>query len=290
MAVEYRDQYFNDPASQKAFEIYALTVFNLDFSLWQNHGLWDQAYIPFSAFDGDRCVATICIYPSEMSIQGMIKTGGQLLTVGTLPQYRRRGIQTQLWQRVRAWAEEQCDFVFLFTDESASAFYNALGFKRLPEYSALVPTPAQSGRIQADCRKLNLSDSDDFALLRRLAETREMVSARLGFHTPKLLLFMFLYCYTDCSCYIESIDAVIAAENVNDRLQIHDIVSARMPRFSEIESFLAQSKTKEIEFLFCTDCLEPPSVKHKRLPESVLFVDEGFDLSGKFMFPGSIRA
>jgi GNAT superfamily N-acetyltransferase len=291
MKIEYRDDYFHDPDAKASFERYAKRVFGLDFSRWKARGLWDDQYKAFSAFVDRECVASICVYPSDMRVDGVRKKGAQLLTVGTLPEYRSQGIQREIWKRVQAWIQQKCDFTFLFTDESAAGFYEKLGLRRQLEHFDVVQCPQSVSHSDLRFKKLNLEDDGEYAIIERLARQREMVSDRLGFFNPNLLLFMFLYVYQSWSYYLEDIDTVIVAQQMEDRLRVHDIVARKMPRLSDIDIFLAQFKKEEIEFLFCTDRLDlDQPTRKKRVEEDVLFVSEDFELDGQFVFPNSIRA
>lgn len=291
MKIEYRTSYFDDPIAKASFERYAKRIFGLDFSRWKARGLWDNQYKPFSAFIDGECVASICVYPSEMRVDGVKKKGAQLLTVGTLPEYRSYGIQREIWRRVQAWIHLECDFTFLFTAESAAGFYERLGLRRQPEYFETVRCPQLASQAELRFKKLNLELDSEYAIIERLAKEREMVSNRLGFFNPNLLLFMFLYLYQSWSYYLEDIDTVIVVEETEDRLRIHDIVANKMPKLSNIEIFLAQFKKEEIQFLFCTDRLgvDQPT-KKKRVEDDLLFVSDDFKLDGEFVFPYSIRA
>jgi len=152
-ALEMRSDYFGDPEALAAFESYARAVFGLDFGLWKAKGLWDPGYVAFSAFAGDACVASLCVYPSEMRVAGARRRGAQLLTVGTLPEYRGRGIQHELWRAAAAWIDRRCDFAFLFTDDSTAGFYEKLGFRRLAEHAEVIPLPVGSGARTGPNRK-----------------------------------------------------------------------------------------------------------------------------------------
>jgi ribosomal protein S18 acetylase RimI-like enzyme len=288
--IEYRSDYFDDPPAKASFERYAKKIFGLDFSRWKARGLWDNQYKPFSAFAGGECAASICVYPSEMRVDGVKRRGAQLLTVGTLPEYRLQGIQRELWKMIHTWIKQECDFTFLFTDESAAGFYEKLGLRRQPEYFETVPRPQPAGLAELRFKKLNLEQDSEYATIERLAKEREMVSNRIGFLNPNLLLFMFLYLYQGWSYYLEDIDTVIVVEETKDRLRIHDIVANQMPKLSDIEIFLAQFKKEEIDFLFCTDRLGVDQQKKIRVKDSLLFISDNFELEGKFVFPYSIRA
>jgi GNAT superfamily N-acetyltransferase len=290
MKIEYRSHYFDDPDANASFERYAKRIFDLDFSLWKARGLWDDQYMPFSAFVHGECVASICVYPSEMRVDGVERKGAQLLTVGTLPEYRSQGIQREIWKRVQAWIHQECDFTFLFTDESAAGFYERLGLRRQTEYFDTLKCLQPASHADLRFKKLNLEQDSEYAIIERLANVREMVSNRIGFFNPNLLLFMFLYVYQSQSYYLEDIDTVIVVEKKEDRLRIHDVVANEMPKLSDIEIFLAQFEKEEMEFLFCTDRLGVDQPKKKRVKDSLLFVSDNFELQGEFVFPYSIRA
>lgn len=290
MMIEYRDGYFDDPGAKASFERYAKRIFGLDFGRWKNRGLWDERYRPFSAFVDGECVASICVYPSEMSIGHEKKTGAQLLTVGTLPEHRSHGIQRKLWERAREWMNRESDFAFLFTDESAAGFYERLGLKRLPEFSETIRCPQTTRASTMQFRKLDLDQDNDYVVVERLARKRTMVSDRIGFINPNLLLFMYLYAFRDWCCYLEEIDAVAVVEETGDRLRIHDIMARKMPRLSDIEGFLAQFGKKELDFLFCTDRLGVTGTEKRKVEDSLLFVSDGFGMEGELIFPSSIRA
>ena len=290
MKIEYHSDYFDDPDAKASFERYAIAIFGLDFTTWKDRELWDDQYKPFSAFVDGECVASICVYPSQMKVGGKKTVGAQLLTVGTLPEYRRLGIQKVIWEQARTWIIKKCDFVFLFTDESTAGFYESLGLKRQPEFYNTMTCVKIQNETDNSFRKLNLDIETDYAIVERLSNEREMVSDRLGFNTPKLLMFMFLYLYQNQTYYLENIDTLIVVEETGDRLRIHDIVAVRMPELSAIEGFLAHFNKSHVDFLFCTDRLGIDQPAKSKVEDSLLFVSNDFELSGEFVFPYSIRA
>ena len=97
-----RSHYFGEPAAKTAFKDFAQEIFGLDFTPWETRGLWDDLYVPYSIFDGEKVVANMCVYPSEMTVRGSRQSGLELLTVGTLPAYRKRGLQRKIWEAVTA--------------------------------------------------------------------------------------------------------------------------------------------------------------------------------------------
>lgn len=290
MNIEYRSHYFDDVEAKISFERYAKSLFNLDFGRWEARGLWDEKYVPFSAFVDNECVASICVYPCEMIVDGKIRNWAQLLTVGTLEEYRRMGIQYEIWKRANAWIQENCESVFLFTDEYAAGFYRKLGLKRQLERYDVIRPFRTSQQENIHFRRLDIDDDGDFAILERLAHNREPVSNRLGFKNPNLLLFMFLYRYRDWTYYIEERDTVVVVEDSGQLVRLHDIVAEQMPGFKDLEPFLRQFQRSEIEFLFCTDRLGLAGAVKREVKDDVLFVGEDIEFEGDIVFPFSIRA
>ncbi len=290
MDLKYRSRYFDDAAAKASFKDYAKAVFGLDFTRWEERGLWDAQYQAFSAFDGDKCVASICVYPCEAWIAGKKQKWAQLLTVGTLPEYRGRGIQRKIWKMAHKWICKHCKLTFLFTEETAAGFYESLGFNRVRERFDVVANPGALPATGAHFAKVNVEDDSEFATLKRLARERAPVSDHLSFKCPNLLLFMFLYPYRDKTFYSDELDALIVAEKNAGRLRIHDIVTPRMPRMDDIKAFIGGFPEKEIEFLFPIDKLGAESLRKGNVEDSLLFVSGDLPLEGDIILPYSIRA
>lgn len=290
MDIKYRSRYFDDAEAKASFKSYAKAVFGLDFSRWEDRGLWDAQYQAFSAFAGAECVASICVYPCEARVKGKRQKWAQLLTVGTLPEYRRRGIQRKLWKMARTWISKHCMFTFLFTDESAAPFYESLGFERVQERFDVVANPHALPATGAHFEKVDVDSDADFAILKRLARERAPVSGLLSFKCPNLLLFMFLYPYREFTYYSGDLDAVIVVEKKAGRLRIHDIVAKKMPGFDAIKAFLGGFPEREIDFLFPTDKLGVEPLRKGNVEDSVLFVSDELPLEKDIVFQYSIRA
>ena len=289
MSIKFIDQYFNDHRAKNAFEVYAMKIFGLDFSLWKERGLWDNDYIAFSAFDGGECIASICVYPSEITFKGKVEKWAQLLTVGTLPEYRLKGLQRELWDRAYSWIRKNCRKTFLLTDDSAAGFYEKLGFTRKQERYDVIKLKTSFGSGLSGFRRLNLNHDADFEILKRLAISREPVSDILGVKNPKLMLFIFLYVFQDWCYYSKQLDTVVVIEELNDRLRIHDIAAEKMPVFLDIENFAGQFGKEEIDILFCTDKLQLKKTIRKEIADSILFMVDDSGMDFDFMFPSSIR-
>ena len=290
MNIEYKSHYFDNPKDKASFKIYAKKIFGLDFSLWESKGLWEDSYLPFSAFAEEKCIATICVYPSEVVINKEHKKAAQLLTVGTLPEFRLQGIQRELWDRAHRWIRDFYDFTFLFTDETAVGFYEKLGLRQQIEFLNLLTLPTAQKSKSPVGKKLDLGSEQDYQILFRLAHEREMVSEKIGLYNPNLLLFMFLYCYGDFTYYLSDLDCIIAAEEKEGVLRIHDVVTASVPAFDKLELFFKSFGLTQIEFLFCPDKLGLSNLEKIEIYDSLLVVCDNFKVKEEIIFPYSARA
>jgi GNAT superfamily N-acetyltransferase len=132
--------YWHDPAARAAFKAFMVELFALDFTRWEQAGYWDDAYTPFSIFDGERVVANVCLYLLDAVIDGRATRLAQVSAVGTLPQFRRRGLCRQLTNAALAWAQGRHAGVFLFANDEAVPVYERAGFMPLAEFVERVPT------------------------------------------------------------------------------------------------------------------------------------------------------
>ena len=303
MELSYRSHYFGDDSATASFEQCAKAVFGLEFHLWKEKGLWPDLYTAFSAFHGERCVASLCVYPAEMMIEGQQCTGAQLLTVGTLPEYRGMGIQRELWRRASEWIRPRFDFTFLFTEYTAWGFYEKVGFKRRTEFTRIFPLQPDSrlqtgpgeGYGKQEFRKLDMANDNDYELVERVVRERTVVSRRFGSKNPNLTLFLFLYVYRNVGYYLPEFDCVVVVEKAPDRIRLHDVIASKIPTFSQLQSFMQSFGKPRVEVLFCPDQLELPgdvlqNITYLGLTGNDLFVTSEIDLPKDTLFPFSLRA
>ena len=225
LPLRYVSHYFGDPGAREAFKRFALAIFNLDFSRWEEKGLWDDRYVAFSAFEGRECISNMCAYLCDLMIEGRETQAVQLLTVGTLPAYRRRGIQRRLWSMIRNHYSPRHG-VFLFTDEEAAGFYERIGFKRIREQTEIVRL-GMPDRVETEFVRLDMEAPEHYRLAYRIGKQRAFVSKRLGHKTLNLLMFMLLYAYRDWTYYLPGLDCIVIAEEKADRLRLHDVIAGR---------------------------------------------------------------
>ena len=190
--LSFRSRYWDDHPARDAFERFLVAIHGLDLTEWKRRGFWDRDdYLPFSLFDGDRVVASLCVYSMDMVIDGMPRRLGQLSGVGTAPGLRRRGLNRWLTRRAVAELGPIHDGFFLFATDGAVPYYRRCGFEPVMERAAVLRVGAVRARPGA--RKLDMSLDRDVETVYRLACERTAVSDVLGTLNARLLMFHALY-------------------------------------------------------------------------------------------------
>ena len=280
MDLTYSDDYWDNPESKRAFLDFLIRIHNLDLSLWDRMGYWDNKYRPFSFFDGNTVVASTCLYSMDMTIRGERRLVAQISSVGTLPGYRRRGLNLELTRKALKWAEATHDFFFLFADEDAFGFYKRCGFRRTFEHKTRLHILGRTAR--AGAAKMDVQKKEHLDLIYRCASEREPVCDMLGVYNERLLMFWCLYFLTDNISYIADLDLLILYERKDGIVTVFDIVGKKLPPFSEVYSYIGSAEDTAVEFMFM-----PDKLGLQESEQVLLEIDNGTHLLGDFPFEGS---
>ncbi|MCP4633710.1 MAG: GNAT family N-acetyltransferase [candidate division Zixibacteria bacterium] len=289
MSLSYRENYWDSLELKDEFIGFLLHIHGLDLSLWDKMGFWDQKYRPFSYFSGSSLVSNVCVYSMEMTIQGKQCLVAQISAVGTLPEYRRKGLSFKLNQKAINWARNNHDFFFLFADQDAYRFYKKCGFRRADEYKTSVSI---SGKVaQTGAVKLDIQRKDHIKQIFRFASDREPVSDVLGVSSKKLFMFWCLYSLRDHIYFIPELDVLVLYKRVNEVVTIFDIVGTNIPSLSKIYSYICGESDETIEFLFMVDKLNLGGCDQIRIEENGTHILGNFPLEGtQFIFPFTAHA
>ncbi len=258
----YREGYFGNRLLRNEFKRFLREIHGLDLTRWEACGFWDEGYRAFSLLDGDRMVASVCLYSMDMTIGGAPRRVGQFSGVGTVPGRRRRGLGRWLSERALAWAAPGHDGFFLFADEEALPFYARLGFTRASESVPVLAVEPPAPR--PGMRRIEVDDDHDLALLTAIARRRAPASEALGVRNPELLLFHCLYTLPGRAWFVPDLNAAVFFSVEEGRLTLFDVAAARIPSFAELHPYLAGIPHHEVRFRFEPDRMgvEPSS----RLP------------------------
>ena len=280
LTITCRDHQWHD-----AFIDYVPKVFpRASFRRWYGLGGWNEDYVAFSMADGADIVASASLQRMNIVLRGEWITGWQLGAVGVLPQWRGRGLQRQIMQRLLGSIDEK-DIVFLFANDTVLDFYPLFGFKRVIEsvFAAEYNVKPASEPLRA----LSIDRAEDLALLARVAATAAPTTREFGARDyGGVLLWYWANFYDGCFYYCEAEDAIIVAEHDGATLRICDVL-ARTP--FDLRSYLprvAKDAAQRVEFGFTPDAWWPDARVIADYTDSPLFVRGAHRLpDAPFKFP-----
>jgi predicted N-acetyltransferase YhbS len=279
MNLTYREDYWDDPDLKRQFLTFIKSIFNVDMTIWEELGYWDDRFRPFSLYDNGRLVSHVCIYSLDMSINGDRCKVAQVSSVATLEGYRRKGLNLELTRKAIAWADQEHDFYFLFADIEAYPFYKRVGFRSINEHK--IVHPLQGINPIKGAIKLKMKKEVDRELAYRIAGEREPVSDVLGFCNKRLFMFRIVYFLNDYVYYLPKFDLLVLYKRAKGVLTLFDIVGKKMPSFGELYPYIGDVSDTKVEFLFMTDKMGLD------MGESVLVeLEGGAHVMGDFPFEG----
>lgn len=242
---------------KKSFIELAKQVFQIDFSRWDQLGCWNDDYICYSFLDGEKVIANVSINKMDIILHKKAYKALQLGTVMTHPDYRNRGLSAKLINHIISKYEHQYDFIYLFANSSVLDFYPKFGFGRLQERSFHMDLTVGFHIKEENpsiIRKLDVNNSEDFCLMKRLADKRASVSTICGVQQNTHLLFFYLIeVFNEMTFYFEKEEVIVICEKIENKLYVYDVISTYKVDF---EVLLQSFSTDKVIFHFIPDDLK----------------------------------
>ena len=185
-------------------------------------------------------------------------------------------------------------FIYLYANEEVFNFYPKFGFKRFPESQFYMDIKdIKSGESPSSkIRKLNISDSVDLKIIKRLTKNRKPVSKILGIENDQhLLLFHCLIVFRNDLYYMENEDIIVIFKQDEEKLLLYDIISRKEIGLRSIIDRIRNNRTRNILFHFIPDA-EGLEISCKPLePDNGLFIMSDSEIfNGNFLFPVTSQA
>ncbi|WP_107926949.1 GNAT family N-acetyltransferase [Lysinibacillus parviboronicapiens] len=239
---------------KESFNELAKKVFALDFQQWYDRGFWSDNYICYSYLDGNQVIANASVNKMDIVSNGKEYRAIQVGTVMTHPDYRHQGLAAKLMNHIIKKYEKDCDFIYLFANDTVLDFYPKFGFEKVQESSFSLKTcHLKKLTEKATVRKLDINNQGDFALMKEFAVTRTPVSSILGVkNNEHLLMFYLILVFHDAIYYVEEEDVIIIFEQQEHELHIFDIISKKRVGL-EIINCVVSTDMEVINFYFTAD-------------------------------------
>jgi len=264
--------YKNDKCLRKSFNELANKVFGIDFEEWYQKGIWDSHYIPFSYADGDRVIANVSVNVLNLIIDGEIKKAIQIGTVMTHPDYRNKGLSTNLMHKVLEEFEEKSDFIYLFANPSVLDFYPKFGFEAVEENEYSMEFQLETNSAANLC-KLDVKSAKDLHFIHQFVCERVPVSKK--FSTDNALGIFMFYClnvFPNDIYYLEKENVIVLFKKEHDHLHIFDIVSKNQFDIQQVLHEISDIATRKIIFHYTPDYPNIQVERKKYSGSEVLFV------------------
>ncbi len=282
------ENYRDDDNLRRMFLDFVPKVFGgLDFEPWYNKGFWFDQYIPFSIIQNNRIVSNVSVTVMNILLDGKEIDGIQFATVGTLPEYRMRGLSRYLMDYVLNKYNKETRFFFLFANEDVIDFYPRFGFKRYREVEFIrhkdIPKPAFAAR------KLDINSTKDFELICGLLKDRQDITRIFGARNYDFVtVWHYLNIFPNRLYYLEDDDILIVASEKQGILHLWDIVFRKSFHLqSAISKVMGKEPITAIHFHFPPDRLPFTYDSVVAVPDdSPLFVRGDFPVAGQLLkFP-----
>ncbi|MBG9784739.1 GNAT family N-acetyltransferase [Shouchella lehensis] len=285
--VNFITDYREDEKCRNSFNQLAQTTFQIDFSKWFNKGYWNDKYVPYSFMNNNgEIIANASIYKMNIVIDNRSYNAIQIGTVMTANRYRQKGLSNVLMNKIIDTLKDECDFFYLFANESVLDFYPKFGFSRVDESEyRLTTNRSLRERTKNNVRKLSVDS--DIQLLEAMAKNRYQNKSKISvLHNDELLMFYFLVVFPESIYYIAELEAVVIMEHEEDTLHIFDIISCKAQDIYTVLGNVLKEETEQVVFHFDPGNVEGLQVKKIPSDDDALFyLSNASIFDGHFKFP-----
>ena len=161
------ENYRDDETLKNEFHIFISKVFpSISFRKWESEGFWIGNYIPFSIIESNNIISNVSATLMDIVISNKKYRGIQIGAVGTLLEYRNKGLSRKLMNYVLDKYKNEVDLFFLFANETVMDFYPKFEFRRVLESIFINETNIPASKYSG--RKLDIKDKVDYNLIQNL--------------------------------------------------------------------------------------------------------------------------
>lgn len=301
MEFRYNTNVKKDDALRASFNELTRKTFWFDFENWYKAGHWGDFYIPHVLLDEDKVVSNVSVNLMQFDMGGEKKNYIQLGTVMTDENYRGRGLNRDIMERILTEYEGKVDGIYLFGNDSVVNYYPKFGFAPAKEYEYYLPWENSEEVEPYTLSKVDMEDKNQAETLYKVLYDYHVDASDTNqndafYMNENVCLYQFWFAadYGDSIYYIKETDSYIVAEIEGKTLRIHQIFGKQevdVTRFAKAyEKFVEWQAVagSEIVLGFTPAKKEKYLVREHKEEDSTLFI-LGEDLNRiereKMMFP-----
>ncbi|MED1408489.1 MULTISPECIES: GNAT family N-acetyltransferase [Bacillus] len=276
-----------EPKREQLFPLFE-EVFGITSQTWHDFsakGYWDYTYKALSFLQDDNVIANAAAFSLPLLINGEKISAAGIQSVMTHPDFRRRGLMTQLLNKLIEEIDKQCECILLFTENPK--LYTSFGFQIVQEYLMTVPYDKKNNKDSL-LRKLDFYNEEDRQLISETIANSQRLSNMFSTlnYQPSFYLNMYDSKWNEKLYYSKKLDTMIVYEVENEKLKLFGVFALVLPILDELCEEISES-FKEIEFYFYPDQLGIDDVQLTELQSSkYLMVRSNKELDFKgYKFP-----
>lgn len=251
------ENYASDENYLNDFHQFMSIVFpGANFRKWEEKGFWTDNYIPLSLISAGKIISNVCASLMKIIISGKEYSAVQFGAVGTLPEFRNKGLSKRLMNYAIKTLEPKADFFFLFANETVLNFYPKFGFNKFDEYLFIKNVDPVIANPQT--RKLDVDDQNDYTILQILLSNRIPVTKIFGAAEYQPITMWHIFnIYRDDLYYLERDSAIIIMREKENELYIFDVICSEKIDVDSITPKLIHSKSvSKVKLYFPPDQLK----------------------------------
>ncbi len=287
-AYNYIDNVMEEEFSRKSYFQLAEEIYNLKYEKWYQSGYMDNRYKPYIIIYEDTAVSSVAVCINDIIRKGKRKRYVQISTVMTLPEYRNKGLNRYLMERVLNDWVDKCDAVYLLSNDSVVDFYPIFGFEEYKEFQYSKPIL----KIPGAYRKLDIEVPEDWNLIIK-SYKRGNPFSELKVDNLSQFVFHCLQFRVNDIYYIEQYDAVAVVKYDNNRLNCYDVFADANLQLDDILGIMANDNTDCVCLGFTPELKAGFIVEESQEEDNHLFVLKGKEnifKDNKVMLPMLSRA
>lgn len=275
----------NEDKYRASFNALSVKVFGLSFEEWYKSGYWNEKYIPYTIFDGERAVANVSVNIMDFNILGKQQRYIQIGTVMTDVDYRNKGLNKFLLGKVLDDWLMKSDLIYLFANSTVLNFYPKFNFKQVSEYEYSKNIAVTTGREKPEKLNMDLQSSRD--MLHDYAKYSASYGKISMRENADLVLFYCTEPMKNNVYYIKSLDVIAVATYEVNELHLLDVFGKANVELDKIIEALAVENINRVLLGFTPQNCHSYEVR-KKSDDDHLFIQDGktnlFD-ENKVMFP-----
>lgn len=253
-------------------------VFGFDFEKWYDAGHWGEWYLPHAMVDGEVVVSNVSVNLMKFDVCGVQKNYLQLGTVMTDKEYRGRGLNRDIMERILEEYQDKVDGIYLFGGDSVLDYYPKFGFTSSKEYEYYMQCNDEEHVLPYILEKVNINQAGQceqiYSIITRDSQNAECLNQNDGFYMSEnlgLYQFWMLNGYGKKIYYLPECDAYIIADVKEQILNIYQILGKNRVDLKRLAKTFGEN-VKEIVLGYTPAYKEQFSIREYKKRDCTLFI------------------